>query len=68
MLGSLSQAKPFQMSVVKSCEVLKVLLVPSLDAGAAARSLVELGQKRLEVYEAGAIAQGIVERAVGSSP
>jgi hypothetical protein len=27
-----------------------------------------LGQKRLEVYEAGALAQGIVERAVGSRP
>jgi hypothetical protein len=56
------------MSVVKSCKVLKVSLVPSLDAGAAARSLVEMGPKRLEVYETVALAQGIVERAVGSLP
>jgi hypothetical protein len=53
VLDPLPKAKPFQMSIVKSCEVLKVLLVLGLDAGPAARSLVELGQKRLEVYEAG---------------
>jgi hypothetical protein len=40
VLGPLPQAKPFQLSVVKSCEVLNVLLVPGLEAGAAARSLV----------------------------
>jgi hypothetical protein len=56
------------VGLIKSCEVLKVLLVPSHDAEAAARSLVELGKKRLEIYEAGALAQAIVERAFKSRP